>query len=446
MSKEIYQTTPQKRSSFEERVSPILIKRKSTLFSNDNFCLPKTHEDCDVIISSPEFQRLRRIAQLGIVQYLYPSATHTRYEHSLGVSNLADKLVHCLNMKQLFQGQIPEFDRITDEDAKLISIAGLVHDLGHGPFSHMYEHLMRDCGKHFVHEEQSCKLFIKVVDDNAIDLDKHQMNIIQNIITGQRLNVKPWRGDIISNGLNGIDVDRLDYIRRDSHHLNRPISFNVDNIISKCVLINGQICFLEDAKPDIERFFTNRYDLYDNVYTDKKVTSAELLTLDIITESYNYVPLLQADPSDLYKFIQLDDSLLTTIRFSTSPELEKARKLLRRLDSGDYYQYIDQIKQTPENEHALHQLTSENLASCVSGLESNDIIVDTNYITVAKKDNWDGIYFVDSVDSEQFTTQNPSCLYPTENKTLYKRIYTRDKNKYRIVKEAFDKWNEKYLK
>ena len=441
----MFQTTPVKRQSFD-RVTPILIKRKSTFFSNDNFCLPKTHDECFKIISTPEFQRLRRVSQLGICQYIFPSATHTRYEHSLGVSNLADRLIHEINMKQILQDEISECDRITEEDVKLICIAGLVHDLGHGPFSHTYEHLMKECGKRFVHEEQSCKLFRKIVDENQIDLDEYQIRIVSDIVCGEKLGVKQWRGEIISNGKNGIDVDRLDYIRRDSHHLNRPIAFDVDNIIKQCCLIDGKICFFKEAKVDIERFFTNRYDLYDNVYTNKNVTSAELLSLDIFREAYNYIPLLREDPNNLEKFIQLDDGFIGMIRFSTDENLKKAREMIRRLDRGDYYQYIGQIKQTPENEHVLHQLTSENLVGCGKNLTVDDVIVDTQYITVAKKNNWDGIYFVDNMESENITTQNPSCLYPTEDKTLFKRIYTRNNEKFDEVRDAFQAFEKNYLK
>ena len=84
------------------------------------------------IIDTPEFKRLHNLRQLGLTYLIYPSANHTRFEHSLGVSHLAKILTTSLQKNQ------PELG-ITDNEIELIQIAGLIHDIGHGPFSHLYE-------------------------------------------------------------------------------------------------------------------------------------------------------------------------------------------------------------------------------------------------------------------------------------------------------------------
>ena len=91
-------------------------------------------EICKQIIDTPEFQRLRRIKQLGCASFVYPCATHTRFEHSIGVAHLGRKLLTILKRNQ------PEL-KISEKDILLVFIAGLLHDVGHAPYSHAFEYL-----------------------------------------------------------------------------------------------------------------------------------------------------------------------------------------------------------------------------------------------------------------------------------------------------------------
>ena len=105
------------------------------------------------IIDTPEFKRLHGLRQLGAAYLVYPSANHTRFEHSIGVAHLAGIMI-----KHLQQNQ-PELE-ITDRTIELVQIAGLVHDIGHGPFSHMYDEIMEHYGLP-EHEERGIKIFKK---------------------------------------------------------------------------------------------------------------------------------------------------------------------------------------------------------------------------------------------------------------------------------------------
>ena len=107
------------------------------------------------IIDTPEFQRLRDLKQLGACYYVYPSATHSRFAHSLGVSHLAGLAAQSLKAAQ------PEL-KLDERDIELFRIAGLIHDIGHGPFSHLYDEHIRNANE-IEHEVRGCQLFRHMV-------------------------------------------------------------------------------------------------------------------------------------------------------------------------------------------------------------------------------------------------------------------------------------------
>ncbi|KAL7722174.1 HD domain-containing protein [Entamoeba marina] len=339
------------------------------------------------------------------------------------VHNMNYNLQDRINRKKIYGGDYSCDDRIDSNDLKLIEIAGLCHDLGHGPHSHLYERMMKKRGIDFCHEEQSVKLFKKIVDENCIDLTESEIKMIGSIITDN--GVPDWENANY-------------YIRRDSHHLDIPTSFKSSDLINSSVLLNGRVCFLQDAQDSIEDMFTTRYSLYKKVYTHKDVTAVELLFTDLMLESYQYIDILKADPSDLYSFEQLDDSITNTIRYSTSYELSKAREIVKNLDQENYYKCVSEIKQDERNEHLLKNLNNENLSACISGLKPDDIIIDDQYLVVAKKGNWDDIPLVQSNTSKDSYFVEPSLLFPTENKSITRRIYARDSSKVDLVRNAVD--------
>ncbi|ELP95246.1 sam/hd domain protein, putative [Entamoeba invadens IP1] len=431
--------TPKKHEECFE--TPHLIKRRSSLMRDNNFCQPKPSDLSEKIVYTDAFQRLRRIKQLGAMDFVVSSATHTRFEHSLGVSELARSMVKHLNYVQVVSTQQTTGEDVVNEsDDRTIEVAALCHDLGHGPFSHVYEGVMKARGIHFNHEEQSVKLFKKIVDDESIDFTTDEVRGVEEIILNNLTSSKKWRRQIVSNESNGIDVDRLDYIRRDSYHLNIPLRFKVENIIQNSVILDNNICYLTDCKNDLEELFNNRYALYKNFYNGKETGSAELLVSDILIQAANYIPTLKATPDDLDTFIQLDDSVLNQIRFSKDPNLKQAKEMTRLLDRGKLYPLVTTIKQTQANEEMIAKLTPELVANFGKNLLPNDIIVNNQTISVARKDNWENIAFVQSFDSKNYFFMTPSILYPKETQTHWKRIYTRSPEKMEDIKNAVEKF------
>ena len=148
------------------------------------------------IIEHPVFQRLRRIRQLGLTSYVYPGATHTRFQHALGAAHLMGLAIQNISLKGL---------KITEKEAEAATIAILLHDIGHGPFSHALEQsIIED----FSHEDISTLLMDKLNEEFGGKLDL-ALRIFNNKYH------KKFLHQLVSSQL---DMDRLDYLKRDSFY------------------------------------------------------------------------------------------------------------------------------------------------------------------------------------------------------------------------------------
>lgn len=199
---------------------------------------------CVAVMDTPQFQRLKDLKQLGGVYYAYSCASHNRFEHSIGTAYLGGKLASRLRDIQ------PELG-ITDADVLCVQLAGLCHDLGHGPCSHMFEHFLESAwtanghGKPPSHEYLSTQLLDYLIKDNDLmgvfeesGLTQRDITFIKEMIdhpvgpdgkallpTGRDAD-KHWLAQIISNERCGIDVDKFDYFMRDARQLGIACGFD----------------------------------------------------------------------------------------------------------------------------------------------------------------------------------------------------------------------------
>lgn len=215
------------------------------------------HEDELPLVNSPPVQRLRRVHQLGMSSHVYPMATHTRFAHSLGVMYLA--------------GEFAETLGLDERTVKAYRVAGLLHDIGHAPFSHSIEHLMeRELG--IDHEARSCK----IIEERLATLlpDGVTVTEVQDII----------RGESEYNIVHGdVDVDRIDYLLRDAHATGvKHGEFDAMTLIRFAQLHEGQIVFSQKAIPALEGLFAARSQMNRSVYEHhtSKITEA-MLTLAV---------------------------------------------------------------------------------------------------------------------------------------------------------------------
>lgn len=213
------------------------------------------------LIEHPWFQRLRRIKQLGLTDYVYPGACHTRFHHALGAMHLMSLAIDTLKSKG---------HQISYEESLAAQIAILLHDIGHGPFSHALEHSII---KGITHERLSL-LFMEELNKTfggrletaiAIFTDKYPKKFLHQLVSSQ------------------LDVDRLDYLNRDSFYTGvTEGTVGSDRIIKMMEVLDGELVLEEKGIYSIEKFLLARRLMYWQVYLHKTVLSAENLLVNTL--------------------------------------------------------------------------------------------------------------------------------------------------------------------
>lgn len=221
------------------------------------------HVDKKVIwdcINSPEFQRLRRIHQLGPAMYVYHSAEHSRFSHSLGVYEITRRMIEEVIPKE----NLSEFDRMS------VMCAALLHDLGHGPFSHSFEQLSR-----VSHEEFTVAI---IGSDSEIFniLSKAHRDLPQAVIDIIMYEYKnPLLTQIISSQL---DADRMDYLLRDAYFSGTSYGkFDLERLLRTMRVVDNKLVIKRSGVHTVEDYIMARYHMYWQVYYHPVSRSVEAL-------------------------------------------------------------------------------------------------------------------------------------------------------------------------
>jgi len=231
------------------------------------------------IISHPCYQRLRRIHQMTLALLVYPGAVHTRLHHSLGAYHLMCNAISELKGKGF---------AISEKEEQAAKIAILLHDLGHGPYSHALENVLI---KNISHEEISLLLMRQMNEElsgkleMAIDIfnDDYPKKFLHQLITGQ------------------LDVDRMDYLIRDSFFTG--VSEGVigyDRIIKMLTVYNGELMVEEKGIYSIEKFLVSRRLMYWQVYLHKTVLCAEKMLINIIRRARDVKAIAPSKELDIF--------------------------------------------------------------------------------------------------------------------------------------------------
>jgi len=363
------------------------------------------------IIDTPIFQRLRYLHQLGVCYLIFPNANNNRFEHSIGTYHLTglmlEKLIKNSNNKEINKALVEvkfikeyllkHFELEDNEEnidfiknlnttlmddylVELIKIAGLIHDIGHGPFSHLFDEWLNSLNSNgeldgtlmLEHEARSIILFKEIIVDRKIKFgdDEFYMhdfinvdafNFIAELIEPTSTTPTNFIFQIVSNSLNGLDVDKLDYLYRDSFYLGIGNPYDLLRIISHVQVIDLNICFSEKISYDIYKVFRSRYDLHKQYYTHKTTICIEYMIRDIL---YNLDPILKISNTIKYnqidKFIELTDStILDTGKILKEypivyqlykKQIDLIQKIINKINTRDIYRCVyNETFHTDEN-------------------------------------------------------------------------------------------------
>lgn len=309
-------------------------------------------------IIRPEFRALKEKLQLGPVKYYFPQACHTRYEHSIGAAHLAYIAITAI------ASNCPDL-KISRSDIICVVLAALYHDIGHGPYSHMYDHMLEEHKFPYItskHEARSIIIFEHV----ANCLNKEMGNILSNIeiekvkyfidpklyssVTG---NNPPEHiaglSEIVNNCYCQLDVDKMDYIMRDSQtllpHNDLENSVNIPAILRRSVIINGHWSFHASDDLGVRAIFAKRFRLYEEVYLSKRMMAIDYLISELIfSMSHEHEEIITCarlrnddnlvDPLLLGAFCELTDEYIDNLLLNSevlSPHMADIRNKMMQI-------------------------------------------------------------------------------------------------------------------
>ncbi|MGB5236127.1 MAG: HD domain-containing protein, partial [Flavobacteriaceae bacterium] len=210
------------------------------------------------LIGHPYFQRLRRISQMGLSYLVYPGAHHTRFHHALGSMHLMGQAIQVLRFKKI---------QISDAEAEALLLAILMHDIGHGPFSHAMENSI----VHGISHEEISLHFM-----NALNKEFNgQLDLAIDIFKGTHKKI--YLNQLISSQL---DMDRLDYLKRDSFYTGvAEGNINAERLITMLNVVENSLVIEEKGIYSVEKFLMARRFMYWQVYLHKTGIVAEQLLI-----------------------------------------------------------------------------------------------------------------------------------------------------------------------
>eukprot|EP00123_Amoebidium_parasiticum_P001617 comp12758_c0_seq1/m.7879 comp12758_c0_seq1/g.7879 ORF comp12758_c0_seq1/g.7879 comp12758_c0_seq1/m.7879 type:complete len:567 (-) comp12758_c0_seq1:101-1801(-) len=443
-------------------------------------------------INTPTFQRLRNLKQLGVSSYVYPGATHTRFEHSLGAYHLARKWVDTL--KRNHRNNLD----VDYRDKECVGLAGLLHDIGHGPFSHVFDgqfmpRVLPNADKSTLwkHEKGSVMLFDHMIEDLEAQADgndesplvtcltKNDRNLIKALILGDRDMAvgedreKLWLFDIVANQRNSVDVDKFDYLARDSYNTGINSGFtDPSRLMELSLVLSNEICFKMDLAESLYDLFQSRYRMHKRVYTHRVSRAVEHMIVDALVYANEEFKLHEAVHSP-EKYLKLDDTILSRISNSesTSEGMKKAQAIIDNLNRRKIYKMADQFnstvlevpnfqgsvsskievpKESLEHHRALFKkITPEFVATHAphaANITEEDVILDSVFIDYAMKDKdpVNNIHFFSRWQDQNSTPfdlnrSQVSRLLPAEFQERFFRVYCRKPDQEGHLQTAFRK-------
>jgi HD superfamily phosphohydrolase len=248
------------------------------------------------IIDTLYFQKLREQKQLGFCDKLYPGAHHTRFEHSLGAGYIAERMVQNIVRNSSKEEMQPAMQLISQRFGLqsdptpwfclLVKIAAVCHDIGHGPFSHLFDDIVLEgvdvpLAEHEVRSGAILELIVQHHRQRlGYDiLTPGELGFIKSLIEADGVG---WPYQLVSNELNGYDVDKYDYLHRDAQYLGVKTEFNSRRLVLDATVVAGDVCYPEGHARELFNMSHARYSLFNKAYCHKTTICVQVMWADIM--------------------------------------------------------------------------------------------------------------------------------------------------------------------
>ncbi|RJS68487.1 HD domain-containing protein, partial [Candidatus Bathyarchaeota archaeon] len=266
------------------------------------------------IIDSYPVQRLRRLRQLAGAEYVYPGANHTRFEHSVGVMYLAGKVTENPNISRL----------LDDEEVELLRLAALLHDVGHGPFSHIFEHLLvKELGK--THEDMTVWIVQNSELKDLLNKIGYDPEVVGKLAVGVlHKSGKSFLDQIITSS---IDVDKLDFVVRDTYHTGAEYGYiDVFRLIHTLDVLGEDLAVDLGALSALESFLIARMESFKSIYFHRVGRAAQIMLATAMEKANEDLGLTSFKTPEEY--LAMDDYTV----WSMLKNCEKSRGVIENLE------------------------------------------------------------------------------------------------------------------
>jgi HD superfamily phosphohydrolase len=267
------------------------------------------------LIDTPFVQRLRRVHQLAGSYLVYPGAVHTRFEHVVGAMHIAGQIAESL----------APTSGIDQEQVQEVRIAALLHDVGHGPFSHMYEEVLAE-KTDVTHEDISQRIVLETQIRDVLERNGFSAKKMSAFAVGKESRRPRFMNEIIAGGLS---ADIMDYLLRDSYFTGVEYGkVDIRRVIDSLQVAEGRLAVENAALYAFEALLLARYEMFKAVYFHRTVRAAELMLVQSMKLADDALGL--TDLSDLNGYLELTDEIVLHRLVNlnpTTPELREARRL-----------------------------------------------------------------------------------------------------------------------
>ena len=378
------------------------------------------------IIDNPIFQRLRRIRQLSGAHLTYPGAQHTRFEHSLGVMHISGQAGQALQEKGILK----------KDDIENLRLAALLHDIGHGPFSHLFEEVLQEKRK-ISHEEMGKRIILKTEIGDLLSKSGYDKKFITKLAFGD--SKLQFMNEIISGVLS---ADMMDYLLRDGYYTGAEhAKIDHKRLTQSLEVYQKKLALEKSALYSFESMMHSRYQMFKAVYFHKTVRSAEVMLLESMRLADDELGLTSLN---LIDYVELTDEsvLLKLLSLSgRTSELRIAKKIAQDYQNRQLLKCV--FERILTNKAKLGKMKTSQLRKKISKksrVNENEIFIDSSITSSLplgpSKKELQSIILVTRDSSKRHAEKIPISQIPLVSQMSgfmnILRVYTTNKNRKKV--------------